>query len=45
MAEALGIDRSYLSEIESGKKEICLRNLDILAQGFNLTIARLTAKI
>jgi transcriptional regulator with XRE-family HTH domain len=45
MAEALGIDRSYLSEIEAGKKEICLRNLDIVAQGFGMSIAKLMSGV
>ncbi len=38
MAEKLGIDRSYLSELESGKVEPCLRNLELIADGFGITI-------
>ena len=36
MSERLGIDRSYLAEIESGKIEVCLRNLALIAQGVDL---------
>ena len=36
MSEHLGIDRSYLAEIETGKIEICLRNLALVAQAFDL---------
>jgi len=34
--ERLGIDRSYLAEVETGKIEICLRNLALIAQAFGL---------
>jgi transcriptional regulator with XRE-family HTH domain len=40
MAEMLGIDRSYLSEIENGKKDPSLRVLKTLADGFALTLSR-----
>ena len=36
----LGIDRSYLSEIEAGKKDPGLRVLKTLADGFNLTLSQ-----
>jgi len=36
MAERLGIDRSYLAEVETGKIEICVRNLALVAQAFGL---------
>ncbi len=41
MAEALGIDRSYLSEIETGKKDPSLTILKTLADGFELTLSQL----
>jgi transcriptional regulator with XRE-family HTH domain len=41
MAEALGIDRSYLSEIETGKKDPSLRMLKAIADGFRLSLSRL----
>ncbi len=34
MSERLGIDRSYLAEVETGKIEACLRNLALIAQAF-----------
>jgi transcriptional regulator with XRE-family HTH domain len=40
MADRLGIDRSYLSDMERGKKNICLPTLEILAKGFGLTISQ-----
>ena len=41
MAEMLGVDRSYLSEIETGKKDPSLRVLKTIADGFKLTLAQL----
>jgi len=39
MAEKLGIDRSYVSDMETGKKNVCLPTLEIIAQGFDMTIS------
>jgi len=36
MAEQMGFDRSYIAEVETGKIEICLRNLEIVAETFGL---------
>jgi len=36
MSERLGIDRSYLAEVETGKIEICVRNLALVAEAFDL---------
>ena len=41
MAEMLGVDRSYLSEIETGKKDPSLRVLKTIADGFKLSLAQL----
>ncbi|MEK7754156.1 MAG: helix-turn-helix transcriptional regulator [Acidobacteriota bacterium] len=41
MAERSGIDRSYLAEVETGKIEICLRNLEVVAQTFGLELHQL----
>jgi transcriptional regulator with XRE-family HTH domain len=45
MAEHVGIDRSFISDLENGKKEICIRNLEVLARAFNLTVAQLFARL
>lgn len=37
----LGLDRSYIAEIELGKRNVCLLNLKNIADGFGLTIAQL----
>jgi len=41
MAEKLGIDRSYISDMENGKKNVCLPTLELIAQGFGVSISRL----
>ncbi len=45
MAEALGIDRSYLSEIETGKKDPSLTILKTLADGLELTLSELLRQL
>jgi transcriptional regulator with XRE-family HTH domain len=45
MAEVVGIDRSFISDLENGKKEICIRNLEVLATAFGLTISKLLARL
>jgi transcriptional regulator with XRE-family HTH domain len=45
MAEHVGIDRSFISDLENGKKEICLRNLELIATAFEMTISQLMARI
>jgi len=41
MSERIGLDRSYVSEVETGKIEIRLRNLELVAQAFNLELHQL----
>jgi transcriptional regulator with XRE-family HTH domain len=42
MADFLAMDRSYLSEIETGKKDPSLTMLRTLATGLSITISQLT---
>ena len=41
MAEKFGIDRSYVPDMETGKKNVCLPTLEIIAKGFEITISML----
>jgi transcriptional regulator with XRE-family HTH domain len=41
MAERVGLDRRYLAEVETGEIEICMRNLELVAQAFNLELHQL----
>ena len=41
LAHRVGIDLSFLSELENGHKEPCLRKIVELAQGFGMTPSEL----
>lgn len=45
MADALGIDRSYISDMEGGKKNVCLPTIEVLAQGFGISMAKLISRL
>jgi len=45
MAEKLGLDRSYLADVERGKRNVSLVNLQIIAKGFDLSVSKLMSKI
>jgi transcriptional regulator with XRE-family HTH domain len=45
MATILGIDRSYISEVERGNKSISLPMLEIIALGFRMSLSDLLAGI
>jgi len=40
MAEKLGVDRSYISDMERGKKNVCLPTLEVIAKGTGITISQ-----
>jgi transcriptional regulator with XRE-family HTH domain len=39
LAEAAGISENYVSDLESGKKEICIRTLQTIASAFDMTVS------
>jgi transcriptional regulator with XRE-family HTH domain len=41
LAEEAGIHENYVSDLELGRKEICLRSLQTLARAFGMTAAEL----
>jgi transcriptional regulator with XRE-family HTH domain len=41
MAEKLGLDRSYLADVERGNRNISIVNLDLIAKGCNVSLSRL----
>jgi len=40
-----GLGRAFISDLENGKKEPCLRSLEILASGFGISLSRLLSRI
>ena len=45
VAVHLGMDRSFLSDLELGKREPCLRSLETIALGFGMTVPQLLSRI
>jgi transcriptional regulator with XRE-family HTH domain len=45
MAEQFGLDRSYLADVEHGKRNISIVNLEVIASGFGLTLSRFLTKV
>jgi len=45
MADKFGLDRSYLADVEHGKRNVSALNLEIIANGFELTLSRFFSKI
>ena len=45
MAERLGVDRSYISDMERGKKNVCLPTLEVIAKGTGLTISQVVRRL
>jgi transcriptional regulator with XRE-family HTH domain len=45
MAEKIGLDRSFIADVERGKRNISILNLDLIAKGFELSLSRLLSKL
>jgi transcriptional regulator with XRE-family HTH domain len=45
MADILGLDRSYIAEIETGKRNVCLLNLKVIADGLKISLSQLFSKL
>ena len=45
LAERLGIDRSYLADVERGKRNISLVNIELIANGFAISIAQFFSRL
>ena len=45
MAEKIGIDRSFLADVERGKRNISLLNLNVIALGLQISLSRLFSRI
>ncbi|MGH2397133.1 MAG: helix-turn-helix domain-containing protein, partial [bacterium] len=45
LAEKLGLDRSYLADVERGKRNISMVNLEVIAQGFGISPSRLFVRL
>jgi len=45
LAVHTGLGRAFISDLENGKKEPCLRSLEILAAGFQLSLSQLFSRL
>jgi transcriptional regulator with XRE-family HTH domain len=41
MAHRFGIDRGHISDLERGKKSVCLPMLEVLSKGFGVSLSEL----
>jgi transcriptional regulator with XRE-family HTH domain len=45
MAEKVGIDRSFLADVERGKRNISILNLELIAETLELSLSQLLSKL
>jgi transcriptional regulator with XRE-family HTH domain len=45
MAEKVGIDRSFIADLERGKRNISILNLALIAKGFQKTLSQLLSRV
>jgi transcriptional regulator with XRE-family HTH domain len=45
MAEKVGIDRSFLADVERGKRNVSILNLELIAKGFKISLAQLFSRL
>ena len=45
MAVTFGIDRSYISDIERGRKGVSLATLEVIAIGFGMSLSELVKRL
>ncbi len=45
MAEMVGIDRSFLADVERGKRNISILNLELIAKGLRISLSQLFSRL
>jgi transcriptional regulator with XRE-family HTH domain len=45
LADYLGLRRTYVSDLERGKRNVSLLTLEIIAKGFGLSVSQLLKKL
>jgi transcriptional regulator with XRE-family HTH domain len=45
MAEKIGMDRSFIADLERGKLNITILNLVVLAQGFGISLSQMLSRL
>ena len=44
-AERVGIDRSFLADVERGKRNVSILNLDLMAKGLKVSLSQLFSRL
>lgn len=45
MSEKVGIDRSFLADVERGKRNISILNVELIAKGFKMSLSQLFSQL
>jgi transcriptional regulator with XRE-family HTH domain len=45
LAEKVGIDRSFLADVERGKRNISILNLALIAEGLGVTLPKMFSRL
>ena len=45
LADYLGLRRTYISDLERGKRNVSLVTLQIIARGFGLSVSKLLSRV
>lgn len=45
MAERVGIDRSFLADVERGKRNVSILNVSLIAKGLKVSLSQLFSKL
>jgi transcriptional regulator with XRE-family HTH domain len=45
MAERVGIDRSFLADVERGKRNVSILNLELIAHGLEISLSQLFSRL
>jgi transcriptional regulator with XRE-family HTH domain len=45
MAEKVGIDRSFLADVERGKRNVSILNLESMAHGLKVSLSQLFSRL
>lgn len=44
-AEKVGLDRSFLADVERGKRNISILNLELIAKGLKMSLSQLFSRL
>lgn len=45
MAERVGIDRSFLADVERGKRNVSILNVELIAKGLRVSLSQLFSRL